>query len=214
MAETDFSEEALDDLDSAGLVAALGELQPDDPTLETLDLDAVARRIDPKKLDREQFVDLLETLHRLGESGANLDLSAMDPQTFARIIARASDGQLEAAVADLALRSMVLDELFRRMQAHFQPERAREGTVVMAFRVTGGSGDDYYAVQIQDRKCSVSSGPSDDAKTTITLKPADLLKLATGNASAKMLFLRRKVKVAGSLGFAANFMDMFEIPKA
>ncbi len=217
MTELDFSEAAVAKLSPAELVSALAELSPDDPAVETLDIDVVARRIDPKKLSKERFVDLLSAIGRLADAGADVDLSTMDPQNFARIIARASDDQVEAAAADPALRRMVLDELFRRMTVHFIPDRAREGKVVMAFRVSGGSGEggfDHYAVLIEDRQCTVRSGPSTDAKTTITLSPTNLLKLATGNASAKMMFVRRKVKVAGSLGFAAGFMEMFEVPKA
>ncbi len=160
---------------------------------------------------------MLSAIGRLADAGADVDLSTMDLQNFARIISRASDDQVEAAAADPALRGMVLDELFRRMTAHFISERTREGKVVMAFRVTGGIGEegyDHYAVQIEDRQCTVRSGPSTDAKATTTLSPTNLLKLATGNASAKMMFVRRKVKVAGSLGFAAGFMEMFEVPKA
>ena len=48
----------------------------------------------------------------------------------------------------------------------------------------------------------------------MTLTPADFLKLATGNASAPVLFMTGKLKVKGDLGFAAGFMSLFNIPKA
>lgn len=218
MTQTDLGEAALSKLKSSELVALLGRLQADDPAIGDLDVDVVGRLVDPKKLKNEEFASLLSNLARLADAGADVDLAKMDATNFAKLIARASDDQLKAATADPALRTRVLDELFRRMDAHFLPERARDGRVVMQFRVSGkgngGKETDDYAVTIADRKCSVEKSLAPDAKTTITLSPASLLKLATGNAGAKMMFVRGKVKVTGSIGFAAGFMKMFEVPSA
>ncbi|GAA1721110.1 SCP2 sterol-binding domain-containing protein [Fodinicola feengrottensis] len=212
----DLSEAAVARLSPRELVAALKRLSPDDPALADVDMEMVARRIDPRRLSRSEFADLLSAIDTLAAGGAKVDLSTMDAATFLRIIGKASGSQIEAATAVPAVRRRILDELFRRMADYFRPERARDGRVVMQFRVTGGSGPgglDHYSVVIQDRACTVSKNPSDDAKTTITTGPADLLRLATGSASPAMMFLRGKVKVDGSLGFASGFMAMFEMPK-
>ncbi|MGH3451617.1 MAG: SCP2 sterol-binding domain-containing protein [Haloechinothrix sp.] len=217
MGDIDFNEDAVAKLSPSEVVAALRRVDPADPAIKKLDIDVIGRRIDPRKLSTDEFVGLLSAIGTLADAGADVDLSKMDAQNFARIISRASSGQIETATSTPGLRGRVLDELFRRMSSHFIPERARDGRVVMQFRVTGGAGDggfDHYSVVIDNRECSVAKKPSEDAKTTITLSPADLLKLATGNASATMMFLRGKVKVTGSLGFASGFMGMFEVPKA
>jgi hypothetical protein len=198
------------------LVAALNRLSPGDPAIAELDIDAIVNRIDPRRLSRSEFADLLSFFGVLADSGAKIDLSTMDPRNFVRIISKASSGQLETATAVPAVRKRILDELFNRMVDYFRPERARDGRVVMQFRVTGGAGPggfDHYCVQIEERVCTLSADPSDDAKTTITLGPVDLLKLATGTASPAFMFLRGKVKIDGSLGFASAFMSMFEVPK-
>ncbi|MGH3739151.1 MAG: SCP2 sterol-binding domain-containing protein [Micromonosporaceae bacterium] len=213
----DFGDAALDKLGPRELVAALGEVKADDPALGELDIDAVARRIDPRKLSKGEFVGLLATLGRLADAGADVDLSKMDAGNFARIVSKASGDQIEAVAKEPSVRRRVFDELFRRMAEHFVPERARPGRYVMHFRLTGGDGVggyDHYVATIEDQTCTVSQDVPDDAKTTITVGPADLLKLATGNASPTFLFLRGKVKIAGSLGFAQAFMGLFELPKA
>ncbi|MQA27064.1 MAG: hypothetical protein GEU94_16735 [Micromonosporaceae bacterium] len=216
MGGVDLSEESISRLSPGELVAVLKDLRPDDPALATLDIDVVGRRIDPKRLSRAEFVDLLTALGALADAGADVDLSRMDARTFARVISRASGDQIEDAARDPALRGRVLDELFRRMTEHFIPERARAGRHVMEFRVTGAEradGHDHYVAVIEDRRCAITRDVPDDVKTQITVGPADLLRLATGNASPTFLFLRGKIKVKGSIGFATAFMNLFELPK-
>jgi putative sterol carrier protein len=212
----DLSEAAIGKLSSKELVALLKRLQPDDPSIAELDVDVIGRNVDPKKLGNDEFAALLSNLGRLADGGADVDLSKMDARNFAKIVARASDDQIKAATAEPTLRARVLDELFRRMSAHFLPEHARDGRVVMQFRITGSNapgGHDDYAVTIENRAVSVAKELAEHPKSTITLSPPSLLKLATGNAGAKMMFVRGKVKIHGSLGFAAGFMKMFELPK-
>lgn len=213
----DFSDASVGKLSARELVAALGELRPDDPALKELDIDVVARQIDPRKLSKREFVALLTEIGRLADAGADVDLSKMDAGNFARIIAKASGDQVEALAADPAVRGRVFDELFRRMADHFVPERARPGRHVMHFRITGGSGDDgydHYVAVIEDQTCTVTREVPDDVKSTITVGPAELLRLATGNASPTFLFLRGKVRISGSIGFAQAFMNLFDLPKA
>ncbi|MGH3714878.1 MAG: SCP2 sterol-binding domain-containing protein [Micromonosporaceae bacterium] len=213
----EFSEASVAKLSPSQLVEALGELEPGDPVLKELDIDVVARRIDPRKLSREEFVALLSAIGKLADAGADVDLSKLDAGNFARIIAKASSDQIEAVAEEPAIRRRVFDELFRRMADHFIPERAREGRHVMHFRLTGGSGDggyDHYVATIEDKQCTVSHDVPDDVKARITVGPVDLLRLATGNASPTFLFLRGKVKITGSLGFAQAFMGLFELPSA
>lgn len=215
--EVDLSADALAGQSPKQLVALVRGLDPADPAVKKLDIDVLVRLIDPKKLGNHDFVGLLEAIGSLADAGADVDLSAMSAQNFARIISRASSGQIEAVADHPTVRGRILDELFRRMDVHFQPERARDGKVTMHFRIAGGGGADgydHYQVVIEDRACSVHQDVQEDAKTVITVSLADFLRLATGNASAPFLYLRGKVKVKGSLGFAAGFMSMFDIPKA
>ncbi|KAA2263460.1 SCP2 sterol-binding domain-containing protein [Solihabitans fulvus] len=217
MTDIDLSTEAISKLSASELIVALKQVDPTDPGIADINIDVIARGIDPKKLGKDEFADLLATLGDLADGGADLDLSKMDPQNFARIISRASKDQVDAVTARPGLRERVLDEVFRRMEVHFRSERAGATKAVVHFRVTGGAGEDgydRYEAIIEDAECTINKGVTRESRATVTLSPVDFLKLATGNASAPVLFMTGKLKVKGDLGFAAGFMSLFNIPKA
>ena len=170
--------------------------------------------IDPKKLGKDEFVALLSSFTEAAEGGTEFDLSAMPPQDFARIISRASKEQIEAVMAAPALRGPILDEVFRRMEVHFRTERAGSTRAIVHFRLIDGDDFDRYQVAINDGSCAITKDGQDEPRATVTLAPLEFLKLATGNASAPVLFMTGKLKVKGDLGFAAGFMSLFDIPKA
>ncbi|MEU5690699.1 SCP2 sterol-binding domain-containing protein [Actinosynnema sp. NPDC020468] len=209
----DLTTEAIAKLSPAELISTLRQVSPDDPALTGVDIDVIARGIDPRKLGRDEFADLLGALGDLADGGADLDLARMDPQNFARIISRASKDQVEAVTARPGLRTRVLDEVFRRMEVHFRTDRAGATRAVVHFKVTGSSEDLYEAI-IADATCVINKEATREPRAVVTLGPVEFLKLATGNASAPVLFMTGKLKVKGDLGFAAGFMSLFDIPKA
>src|ERR1700761_5205906 len=81
------------------LVDALEALDPSQVDVLDLDIDELGAAIDPRKLNRDQFVRLLAALDRLANGGADIDLSQMRPGTFARIIAKASGAQVEGMMS-------------------------------------------------------------------------------------------------------------------
>ncbi|MFC6094305.1 SCP2 sterol-binding domain-containing protein [Saccharothrix lopnurensis] len=210
----DLSTEAIAKLSPRELISTLQQVDPDDPALRDVDIDVIARAIDPQKLGRDEFADLLDALGALADGGAALDLARMDPQNFARIISRASKDQVEAVTSRPGLRTRVLDEVFRRMEAHFRGDRAGATRAVVHFHLTGGSSEDLYEVIIENAACVINKSATRDPRASVTLGPVEFLKLATGNASAPVLFMTGKLKVKGDLGFAAGFMSLFNIPKA
>ncbi|MBB5806638.1 alkyl sulfatase BDS1-like metallo-beta-lactamase superfamily hydrolase [Saccharothrix ecbatanensis] len=216
----DLTTEAISKLSPRELISTLQQVDPGDPALKDVDIDVIARGIDPKKLGQDEFADLLAALGVLADGGADLDLAKMDAQNFARIISRASKEQVEAVTSRPGLRERVLDEVFRRMEVHFRTERAGATRAVVHFRLTGGASgsasgsEDVYEAVVEDATCKINKGETRDARATVTLGPVEFLKLATGNASAPVLFMTGKLKVKGDLGFAAGFMTLFDIPKA
>jgi putative sterol carrier protein len=107
--------------------------------------------------------------------------------------------------------------VFRRMEVHFRSERAGATRAVVHFHLTGGFGEsglDTYETVIEDARCTINKGETREGRASVTLSPVEFLKLATGNASAPVLFMTGKLKVKGDLGFAAGFMSLFNIPKA
>ncbi|SHE57119.1 SCP2 sterol-binding domain-containing protein [Streptoalloteichus hindustanus] len=219
----DLTADTLARLTPGQVIELLRRHGPGDPRLADLDIDTVARAVDPKRLDDEELAELLTVIARLAADdahsahGARFDLGRMDPRNFARIMSRASQRQIDAVMARPELRALVLDEVFRRMAVHFRADRAGDTRGVVHFRITGAAtedGFDRYQVVIEDGRCDVGRGHGGDPRATVTLGPAEFLRLATGNASAPVLFMTGKLKVRGDLGFAAGFLSLFDVPRA
>jgi putative sterol carrier protein len=204
----DLSGEAIGKLSPQELVAVLEKLQPD--AAARLDVDAIGRAVDPKLFGRDDLADLLSHLDRL----AVADLGQLEPQTFARLISRASEKQLRAVLSRPALRTTILGEIFRRMQAHLRVERARSVRAVIHWRFPEGSDHERYETVIADGVCTTVTGKSEKPRVTITMHPYEFLRLITGNASAPVLFMTGRLKVRGDLAFAAGLMSLFDLPRA
>ncbi|MGH3440086.1 MAG: SCP2 sterol-binding domain-containing protein [Sciscionella sp.] len=208
---------ALGQLEPRQLLELLDQLDPTDHLIAELDIDAVLGTLDPGKLNREELVHLVSRLNELAAAGADLDLSKASPQNFARLVTRASKDQIEGLLSQPQLRGRILDEIFRRMTDHYRSERAASVKAVVHWRLTGGSdegGYDRYESIMENGTCDAHHERTREPRVTVTLNPADFLKLVTSNASAPMLFLTGKLKVKGDLAFAAGMVGLFDLPRA
>jgi putative sterol carrier protein len=210
----DLSVEAIGRLSPGELVTLVEQLDPADPALDQVDIDAIARMIDPAELQGDEFVRLIAGMQRL--SGASVDVTRMGPQTFARLIARASRDQLEQVLLHTELRDLILGEIFRRMQTHLRKDKATSVNAVVHWRFSGGRGDDgydRYETTIADGACAINRAMTRDPRVTITMPPQDFLRLVTSNASAPVLFMTGKLKIRGDLAFAAGMLGLFDLPR-
>lgn len=170
--------------------------------------------LDPKKVSQEDFTSLLEAATEAASSNAEADLSELTPEQFARIISRASDAQLKAVMERPVLRERILDEVFRRMEEHYKPGRTKKEAVVRWRIGTANDEPLRYECTITKDTCTVSKDPQQEPLVTITIGPVEFIKLVSGNASAPMMFMTGKLKLAGDVGFAAGLTKLFQIPKA
>jgi len=140
-------------------------------------------------------------------------VTSVDPAAFANSVAGTSDEHLAEGLRG-PLRETILDEIFRRMEEHFEPGDDAADAVVR-FRIGGRADGEYdrYQVTIRGRECKVSKDTSGHARVTLTIGDVDFLKLATGNANGPELFLKRRIKIKGDLMFAAQVAGLFRIPK-
>jgi putative sterol carrier protein len=184
------------------------------PNGPVADVDAFARAIDPKLLDETQFVQLIDVLDMLGRVGTGVHLAAMRTDTFVWFVARATPTQLDHLMAHPHLRHVVFDEIFRRMGEHLDQSKAATLRAVVHWRFTGGSdGYDRFETVIDNGVCVSGTEPTADARVTITLAPADFLRVVTGGVNVAMLFMRGKVKVRGDIAFAAGLIGYFDLPR-
>ena len=177
--------------------------------------------VDPKKISREEFASQLEQAVAGGQS-----LSALRPDQFARLISRASASQLDSIMTPRHLREAVVDEVFRRMSAHYKADKARNTEAVVRWRIGTATGADNgdteadsgdylrYECLLSGGTCTVSRQLEHEPRVTIMVGPVDFLKLTSGSSSAPTMFLTGKLKVAGDVGFAAGLTKLFQIPQA
>jgi len=167
-------------------------------------------------LTAPQFIQVLETLHMLGNAGAGIELSSLATDVLVDVVSRASREQLKAIAEHPELRSVFLDEIFRRMSEHFLPHRAKHVDFVVSWRFSEGSGEDGYdrfQTVIEDGVCVSSMDLARTPDTTITLSVDDFIRMATGNAAVAAMFVTGRVKVKGEYAPAVRFSSYFDIPK-
>ncbi|QKW06586.1 SCP2 sterol-binding domain-containing protein [Streptomyces sp. NA04227] len=145
---------------------------------------------------------------------AGLDFASVTPEEFARIVKKLSTKEINELAQDAPLRNRVLEEVFGRMGRQFKPETAGSLKALIRWKITGVE-EKVYETDIADGTCTVSEGRSEaEPRVTIILGDAEFLKLASGNASPVTMFMMRKLKLAGDVGFASGLTRYFDIPKA
>jgi putative sterol carrier protein len=148
------------------------------------------------------------------ETGAGI--KDFDAEALAKLVAAADDEQLAQGMADPEGRKAALDDIFRRMADHIEPEKASSTTAVVHFKILDRpeGGYDHYEVVLENGTVDVSDEPSRDPRVTLRIGPVDFIKLVSGNANGPMLFMSGKLKIEGDLMFAATMTSLFRIPKA
>ena len=164
---------------------------------EKIDVNELGRSVDPKSLSDEQLVDALR--EGLADGGGK----TIDPSLFARLVKSTGKGQLESVMSS-DVRRPVLDAIFG------------EPPQVVHWHVTGApdGGSDDYQTAMQHGVCEVSDQPTEEPRTELFMDGVQFLKIVTNNASPITLFMTRKIKVQGDLGFATALQKMFTIPTA
>jgi putative sterol carrier protein len=155
---------------------------------------------------------------RPDSDAAITDLERVGAEDFAKLIAEASSDQL-AEIVNGPSRRQVLDEIFGRMAAHVEPERARGTDAVVHFKILDrpesiGGGYDHYEVVFDDGRCTASDRIERDPQVTIKVGAVNFLKLAANQASGPTLFLTGKLRLEGDVMLASRLTGFFRIPSA
>ncbi|GAA4807858.1 hypothetical protein GCM10023200_51890 [Actinomycetospora chlora] len=176
---------------------------------EKIDVNELGRSVDPKSLSNEQLVDALRD--GLADGGGK----DIDPSLFARLVKSTGKGQLEAVMSSEVRRS-VLDAIFGRMAEFYSSKGSSAKRQVVHWHVTGapaGDSDDYQTA-MQHGVCEVDEALTEEPRTELSMDGVQFLKIVTNNASPVTLFMTRKIKVSGDIGFATALQKMFTIPSA
>jgi len=176
---------------------------------EKIDVNELGRSVDPKSLSDDELVGALRD--GLADGGAE----TIDPSLFARLVKSTGKGQLEAVMAS-DVRRPVLDAIFGRMAEFYSSKGASGKRQVVHWHITGApdGGSDDYQTAMQHGVCEASQDLSEEPRTELSMDGVQFLKIVTNNASPITLFMTRKIKVQGDLGFATALQKMFTIPTA
>lgn len=149
------------------------------------------------------------------EDEGTATMQGVDETQLVQIVAGATDQQLDELMASEA-RQDILDDIFRRMVEHVDQDRVRDVTAVVHWKIYDRpeGGYDHYEVVLEGGTCTVSQSPSREAAVTLKLKPANFLKLVSGNASGPTMFMTGKLKLEGDVMLASRLTSMFHIPSA
>ena len=141
--------------------------------------------------------------------------TSVEPHEFAQLVKSTPDAKLKEVMQSDA-RGKILDEIFARFPKLFRADRAGGTNAVIHWNITDrpDGGTDEYEVVIADGACAVNNPPKLDPKLTLTMAPADFLKVVSGAGNPMMMFMTGKLKAKGDLGLAANIANLFDIPKA
>ncbi len=145
------------------------------------------------------------------------EVAEADADQLAAMVGQVSDEQLAEGLANPEGRKMVLDEIFKRMADHVEPEKIKGTDAIVHFTITDkpGGGSDTYEVVISDGSLTVNDSPtSEDPRVAISAAPVPFIKLVTGNESGPALFMTGKLKIKGDLMFATQMTGFFRIPSA
>jgi SCP-2 sterol transfer family len=177
---------------------------------EKIDVNELGRSVDLKTLSDEDLVDAMRNALAEPESAKNVDASV-----FARLVKGAKKSQLEALMNSDARRP-VIDAIFGRMSEFYSSSGSSAKRQVVHWHVTGapGGGSDDYQTVMQHGACTVSTSLDEEPRTELFMNGTEFLKVVTNNANPITLFMTRKLKVSGDVGFATALQKMFTIPSA
>lgn len=142
-------------------------------------------------------------------------LRRLTSRQLARLVSRTSNALLDEVVRERESRLVLLGEVFARMQEHLRPQRAQHMRALVRWRFPGGTGAggyDRYETLFAYGDCSLVGDSREQPRLTITMEPADFIRLVVGRTTPAVLYVSGKIRVKGDVAFAAGLIGFFELP--
>jgi putative sterol carrier protein len=136
-----------------------------------------------------------------------------EPTELARAVADAPDELLRELMSG-ELRSVALDEVFRRMPEFIDTTRTRGVDAVLEFRIADGGQADRYLVALRNGECRTGRDLDAQPRLSFALDGVDFLRLVTGSANVPVLFVTGRLVISGDQLFALEVADFFRVPGA
>lgn len=101
-------------------------------------------------------------------------------------------------------------DLFDKMPAAFNPAAAEGVEAVIQINLTGDQGG-TWVINIADGKVDVSKDPVEDPTMALTMDATDYTDMVSGKLNPMNAFMQGKIKLAGDMGLAMKFQNMFKM---
>jgi predicted lipid carrier protein YhbT len=144
--------------------------------------------------------------------GAAFDLSGLDAAEVAKLVAGVPDEELRKALKGDA-RAAALDEIFRRFPEFVDRRRTRGVDAVIQWCISrnGRGAADRYVVELRNGHCRAGRDIEGEPSVSFELDAVDLLRLVTATASAQIMVVTGRMKVAGDPELAIRTAGFFKV---
>ncbi len=102
-----------------------------------------------------------------------------------------------------------LDEIFKGMQEHFQPDKASGVDATVQWLITEGGEEKPYALTIKDDALSWEHGRVESPTVTLSTDADSFTALMTGKAQGPALYMAGKLRIQGDLMLAQRMGSFF-----
>ena len=133
---------------------------------------------------------------------------------LARLAGAVPDRHLELLMRTPA-RRVVVETIFQLMPRFVDRTAVAGVDMTVRWQIADGRRTpDVYDLVIAQRRCRMNRGAEGDRTplVTITVEPAELLRLALGRANPVQAYLGGRLKLRGDLMQAAKLTSLFKIP--
>ena len=103
------------------------------------------------------------------------------------------------------------EETLNEMYKSFKPNVAGDLKAIYAFDISGSNGG-KWTLEINNGKCELKQGTSNNPSVTISITDQDWLAIHKGTLNSQMAFMMGKLRVAGDMSLAMKLQSMFPGP--
>lgn len=105
-------------------------------------------------------------------------------------------------------------DVFNKIDAALtaNPKAAADLNAVFQFDISGDEGGTWVIdARPETTENFVTTGPSDNAQCTITMKDSDWIGLTTGTLNPMNAFMMGKIKISGDMGLAMKLQSLLKL---
>lgn len=146
-------------------------------------------------------------------SASNQQFSGIDVNQVARNVRHMDDASVAEMVGG-AMRAPVLDEVFRRMGEHVDPQKAAGVDTLVRFEIDGAEngGVDRFDVHFRDGGLTTSREPLGEPVAILRCGPVPFMRMVLGGVSGLRLYEQGVLTVDGDVEVAGSLRSLFAIP--